>query len=367
MVHHIILKKYPKKILRLTMISLFFYITFPLFADENKNKNRKEKVSNFENGFTDIHDLEEGDRYGFFNNRRKGGPKFFSISPSALMQVSSNATIRSINGAAFMRSRDELPITGSLEASSNYFPVGDNWGFTFNARTYEFNYDRQEVQLLNPFSDISSDSGIPVQNLGSRIRGTYSHAFPAIYFGSKKENSVKLGVGVGPSEVNLSGTANFYPTTNPLIFRSGELNRSSFLNEVGNYQLLLGNDPTIDPIRSYLLANLEQGNNLERLGLYLIGKGEARLPVNDIVTLLQIDFISRSGNYSLAEIYSLLILNNGLYSKRLRSNATWTFFLEIPSDTFIFKLQITRPIYYSREESFNFSFIDISAQVPIEF
>lgn len=183
--------------------------------------------------------------------------------------------------------------------------IGKYWGITFHSRTYEFDYNRQNVKSENYFSGASdggsaSGSGYSTKDLGSRIRGRYSHAFPAIYIGAEGED------------------------------------RAGFLDEVAKSQLLFGADPTFDPLKTYFLANLNQGNNLELLGVYLVGKGDVRVPNFNLVTILQLQYLNNTRNYT-------------------------------PLELFTFQLQVTSPLYYSGINRFRFSFIDLSIQIPIEF
>lgn len=311
-----------------------------------------------------------GTRYGILNSRKVGGAEYFAIYPSITMQIST-MDIKSPIGSALMVPENSLPVFVSLEAKSTSYHFGQYWGLVFHARTYEFDYNRQNVKTESYFNGDSSSggsgSGYSTKDLGSRIRGRYSHAFPAIYFGAKGEDRAKLGVGVGPSQATISGNANFYSSVNPVLFRAQGLDRAGFLDEVARSQLFLGADPSLDPLRTYFLANLNQGNNLELLGVYLAGKGDVSVPNFNLTTILQLQYLNNTGNFTPLEIFTLYSLNNGAYSNRLKSNATWTVFYEYPAEAFTFQIQVTSPLYYSGINRFRFSFIDVSIQVPIEF
>lgn len=376
-----ILKKnllYMNRSIRFTwrnvLLILVFVFQIQLLSQTNDNKLESETTIPKEIQNKNVEQNEDShQRYGFLYSRRKGGPNFFALYPSLTFQ-SQSLQIRSPIGSASMDHKNPLPVIPSIEIKSKSYHMGSHWGFIFHARSYEFEYNAQIVETQSIVSD-SNESGSNSKNsasfstkdLGSRIRGRYQHAFPAIYIGAKGEDRAKLGFGVGPSEAVISGTANFYNSVNPVIFQAQSLDRSTFLNRVALSQMILGADPSLDPLRTYFLANINEGKNLEHLGVYMAAKGEIGTPNFNVVTIAQIQYLNNTGNFTPLEILTLLSLNNGAYSNRLRSNATWVVFYEYPGEYFTFQLQVTSPLYYSGFNRFRFSFIDFSIQVPIEF
>ncbi len=359
--------------------SHLFYISCIVLSFNLDLSGQSEETQNFpinettneDSGLNKNQSKSHEDRYGFLFSRKVGGPKFFALYPSLTIQ-SSSLSIQSPIGSALMKPENPLPVIANFEAKSKSFHVGTYWGFTFHARTYEFDYNRQTVETQTIFSSgeeegNNSSSNFSTKDLGSRIRGRYSHAFPAIYFGAKGEDRAKFGFGVGPSEATINGTANFYTSVNPLIFQAQSVDRNTFLRQIAFSQAVLGADPTIDPLRSYFLTNITEGKNLELLGVYLAGKGDLNTPNFNLITIAQIQYLNNSGNFTPLEILTLLSLNNGAYSNRLTSNTTWVVFYEYPGEYFTYQIQVTSPVYYSGINRFRLSFIDFSLQIPVEF
>ncbi|MCC5815009.1 MAG: hypothetical protein JJT78_09650 [Leptospira sp.] len=335
------------------------------------------------------------ERFGAFNQRRKLGPKFFSIYPGFTVQLMT-LSVGNAFGSGTM-AHENADIQGSIDLKLPDFQIGKYWGFSFLVKTSYFNLDRQIIRepgssgsgsssgsrnssgssglsssryfLFNSSSNdnAASESTSSRKDLGTRVRGRYSYSFPIIYYGEEGVDRFRVGVGFGPAEAVLEGEIAFTSGFNPLLFTGGNLPRDQYLRGLGTFALLNGTNPGIDPLRTYFLLNLSEGNNLNYYGTYLFSKGQIINPIQNPLNLLQYIILKGQTGFTDFEILTLLSLGNGSVSTRVRTSGAWMLFWEIPFGDVNIRFSGAGPVFKANNYEFQFSIFEMAVYLPIDF
>lgn len=352
--------------------------------------------------------MDPDERFGSFDQRRVLGPKYFSLYPGATATLSNIKVVSKFgDGTMIQRNPDIEPM---IDLKLPDWQLGKYFGISFLARNirYDLNLQRRPSppgSRRRSGSGSSSSSGssgsglyswIPAGSMGSwhsihafgssdssnnnqsgtgrsgsmelgtRLTGNYILTMPVFYFGKRGVDHYKIGFGLGPANALIQGDVSLNGNINPLIF-TNSADRGSYLRALGVYNLANGTDPGIDPIRSYLLLNIDKGNNLENYGRYLFAKGQIQNPVQDLNTLATYYYLRLNTDFNDLEILSILSLGNASVSTRTRTDFAWMLYWEVPFGDLNLRLSYSGARFRSRDLRFDFTVFEFATYMPIDF
>jgi len=308
-------------------------------------------------------------------------PRYFSINPGFVLE-STTVDITGPGGNATMTQRGPGQLNFMLDVKSRDYQISENSGIHLMIHAGNF---RLNNQFADPppgaSSDSSSSSGTSStpgstdnrvkQDLGTRMTGYYSYILPAFYFGkANNPDSFRMGLGVGPGAMTLSGTVRYNDTASPgytLGFNSITSTRSQ-LQYLSAFMFSSGSvDFHSDPALSYLIATMDQGTNLQTLGAYMIGNNLMHPSSNDLIlsALLAPSSLNRA-HYSFLEILTITALSRGFLNVSAKNLFTFMFFFETPSFGFLkFRVAFGGPLFSYNGIRYEFRTFEISAFAPI--
>jgi len=306
------------------------------------------------------------------------GPKWFSLNPGVTLEsVTVDITGRGHN--ATMTQGGPGRSTWMFDVKSRNIQFTENIGVYLLLHNSEFLLNNQFLpkvaQADAPSSSESSGSsssgsspssdGRAKQNIGTRIRGNYTMAIPVLFYGNDKIG--RIGIGAGQANVSMNGSADFQNPLNTYAFLGlDSSNKVNFLDTVSKYQFITGNINPVsgDPVATYLLSNLSQGNNLELLGLYYASQGLLRNP--DVISLLP--YIRNPRLYSPIEAYALASLAVSNVNFARQNVFSFMAYYETPKfGYFRFRLAFGGPVFKDNGYKFEFTTFHLALFVPIEF
>ncbi|MDX1960233.1 MAG: hypothetical protein SFU98_16810, partial [Leptospiraceae bacterium] len=244
---------------RIVLIILFFLVskTF-IFAEEQDEKSAPKK---------------EFEKF-----------KYFSFAPGVNFQ-SVDFIAKQGNRSAHMANPEGIT-SYSLDLKSRDFQISENFGSSLILYNGSLRLNKQF--LSDPFSgsltDESSPSPKKIADLGTDVRIDYSYLIPSFYFGKKDFESIRFGLGLGLGRTKVLGNMSFEDPIEYafLLFKD---NRKNLLDAITFKQYSTGSIDirTGDPILNYLYLNLNSGNNLETLVLYMASQGLISFDTSDVI------------------------------------------------------------------------------------
>ncbi|TGM53748.1 hypothetical protein [Leptospira vanthielii] len=374
--------------MRNIIILIFYFFVFinPIQSQEKVEENFPESKDNSSQSVG-----KSGDRYGVLNLRKKNGPNYISLYPGVTYGFS-EMIIKSQLGKADMAAdlSIEKNIDFLMDLKSVDFQISENFGFTILGRAKPFLISRQRYEgdlsffesgsnsSSNSSSSGSSGSGsgsgsssadtqISNEDIGTRVSGNYAFFAPAFYIGKEGIDHVRVGLGVGGGQIRFSGNANFQNTfldILPLTFGNRPGGFDNYANLVGRVSLLNEQNFTGDPVRSFLLANLGQGENLQNLGLYMAAKGEIDLK-NINHNQFFISYLMFQ-DVTLIELLAISSISRGTVSAKQTYFVPVVLFAEYPTSFVNFRLTVMYSSFKAGNNHHNFNSLEIAAYLPID-
>lgn len=215
------------------------------------------------------------------------------------------------------------------------------------------------------------------RDVGTRIQGYYVFTAPVLYLGSKdRYDGFRIGVGYGPMYLRLSGSA----------LLSGDAERALFfaLNSEGRNDLLSQLQERIlfsdgfdlrqgDPIVSYLIWNLNQQNNLETYGQYLVFRDGITLRGFNLFLLDRLlnDQQYDRFDFNFFEAYALINLSRENINITRKAQGTFFGYMSIgtsslcPTDACLIRFAYGTSRFRIRNLDFNFSTLLFSYSIRL--
>ncbi|XDD49678.1 hypothetical protein AB3N59_14955 [Leptospira sp. WS92.C1] len=305
--------------------------------------------------------------------------KYFSILPGVNHVVVNDLEIKGQGKKAEMEVSRPQP-NFFFDVKSKDFRINEAFGFQFLFHTSSIAFDRQRYsQLVSGGSNSSSSSSkasgsseeseIIHADLGTRLRVDYSYLIPTFYWGNPDVDGFRMGLGAGLADLRMRGNVDFresWDTIGRLVFPYADTNRTDFLNGMAQLQFSSGlvDLKSGDPVFNYLLFNLSQNNNLEWMGLYLLGQG-----VHFSTDLLSIlTYIQYKDHFSPLELLALGALSRSSINSKPKNVFAYMIFLETPKFGFVkFRFSVNGPIFNDSGFRFRMTLFELSAMIPIEF
>ncbi|PKA15666.1 hypothetical protein [Leptospira haakeii] len=354
----------------------FLFFNRSIFSQDPPNEKPKEKPKEIQEqlqtwiaGAKDENGTPIQDFFFGSSSAKRKMPKYFSIYPGFNVEEITVDISGKGNEAIMSQVTSNKP-SWLFDLKSKEFQISEWIGVHLLVHNSDFYLDKQVVQedpyaASDPFSeDKKSSNKRTSRDVGTRMNGNYSMAMPVIYVGRDNEDSWRFGLGFGPANVRLTGTADFFKSSDIFTYTEGMYaNRTDYLNQLSMMQFYNGNINFRegDPVVSYLLANLSQGNNLELLGLYYASKG-----------LLNVDpfllFFGDRTKYSDLELVTLNSLARSQVNVHATSVFSYMIFIETGKLGFVkFRLALGGPIFKQQGYTYEFRNLQFSAYMPIEF
>lgn len=310
----------------------------------------------------------------------KKGPKWFSINPGVTLE-SVTVDIRGKGNDATMTQEGPGKTTWMLDVKSRDFQISEYIGVHFLLHNSSFFLNNQFLPKPinapsgssssgsssgNGSSSTASSDDRTKQDVNTRVEGIYSMAIPILYLGKEGSDSFRLGVGVGPANVKMTGSVDFQdPALSLGYLFLDTTNRTTFLNNLSTLQFLTGNiNPASgDPLVSYLLGNLSAGKNLEVLGYYYASKGLLR---PDPIAFYA--YFAHPGTYTPLEAITLGSLARSQVNFSKQQVFSFMFYFETPKiGYFKFRLAFGGPLFKDNGYTYEFRTFHFALFTPIEF
>ncbi len=178
-----------------------------------------------------------------------------------------------------------------LDLKSRDFPLTKHWGVHLLAHSRTFDLKYQSYRETITADDGSESEETVIEDLGTRMRGYFTLTVPVVYYNfNGQEEGFRFGLGYGPSVVRLQGTAALDSglTLAPLFLSQ---DRDTMVRDLQLNTLVQGSiDFTQgDPVYGSLLLGLREPGGLERMGVYLMARGDIK---TDITTLFLIHYLT---------------------------------------------------------------------------
>lgn len=217
------------------------------------------------------------------------------LNPGFLVSTSnvsiSGLGYRSGSNATLVNENPWTKLDWMLDIKSRDYPITQHWGVHLLAHTRSFDLGYQSYQERVTADDGSESSQTVIEDLGTRMRGYYALTVPVVYYNvNGEEEGFRFGLGYGPSVVRLRGTAALDSglTLAPLFLSQDRatMTRDLQFNTIvqGSIDFTRG-----DPVYGSLLLGLQQPGGLERMGTYLMARGDIK---TDITTLFLINYLT---------------------------------------------------------------------------
>jgi hypothetical protein len=255
-----------------------------------------------------------------------------------------------------------------FDVTSPSFRISEHFGVNvlLHTRAFDLQYQLTGDQFFE-----TGDVGREVRDLGTRVRGYYSTIAPVLYYDTDgREGGFRAGFGPGTSYVEMQGRAAIgnNPLT-PALFESAS--RNEFLAALQTTNLISSdfNLSQSDPVYTALLLGLRQPGGLERMGAYLLFRGDVQA---DPATILLVEGLTNSTISPQLGLNTLeAIAAAGLFGLNLdivRDGAPSFFlFAEYSWDQAALRLSFGGPQFSSRGYDYTINSVLLSLSFPIRF
>lgn len=258
-----------------------------------------------------------------------------------------------------------------LDIKSEDYPLTKHWGIHVLAHTRSFDLGYQEYTDVSTSEDGTESSQTVTEDLGTRMRGYYALTVPVLYYNfNGRENGGKIGLGYGPSIVRMQGSASLDSgiTTAPLFLSQ---DRDTLVRDLQINTIVQGsiNFQEGDPFYGALLLGLQQPGGLERMGAYLIARGDVKA---DLYTVFLINYLT-SGQapgdlqLTLAEAIGAVALANLNVDFREDFAPSYFLFGEYSWEHLTLRLAMGGPIFDRDGFKYDLTGIILSVSFPIRF
>lgn len=207
-------------------------------------------------------------------------------------------------------------------------------------------------------------------NIGTRMDGFYTYAVPAFYFGGDEWTTFRVGMGIGVGNVQMSGTVDMQDYLGPFFIAMNLDNgtKEQTLRSLSAYQLMTGLvGPSTDPIRTIMLASLDQPGMLENYGAYALAKGWVDLNGDSFLQMLAASILANEYSLNHLETFGLLALQRSSVEVRKKGAAAFLMFVELPiARTFKFRVSFGGPFFYYQGYHYRLTGMDFALYMPVE-
>lgn len=251
-----------------------------------------------------------------------------------------------------------------LDLSSRDQILADWYGFKLGvniwAHAEHFEMRKQSITLFAATDE--SDANEFRYQATKPIEGEYYSIHPTAFFEIPLIN-LRFGFGVGAAHARFSGEAEFYRFGIPFLFRD-----SSRSEALSNTRLILLQSGSIfrgDPLRDYLIWNLDQGNHLELLGKYYLTRGRIHLSPEDLILYR---FISGDPQYSLLDFIALSQINRERVNVRSPILLSTRFYFEYNwANLLVFRLSAGGPSFSSGPYNYQIRATNLAVMLNLKF
>ncbi|MBR30111.1 MAG: hypothetical protein CMN77_02275 [Spirochaetaceae bacterium] len=258
-----------------------------------------------------------------------------------------------------------------LDMKTKDFPLTQHWGVHVLAHTRTFDLKYQSYKETVTADDGSESSETVVEDLGTRMRGYYALTVPVVYYNvNGKEEGFRFGVGYGPSVVRLQGSAALDSglTLAPLFLAQ---DRDTMVRDLQLNTLVQGsiNFREGDPVYGSLLLGLRDAGGLERMGVYLMARGDIK---TDITTLFLIHYLTSGqapGNLLLTPLEAVGAVGLANLNLDFREDFAPSYFIhgEYVWKRAVIRLALGGPIFSRGGFRYSLTGVILSFSVPVRF